>query len=451
MIRVIVDHPSPEEIRLGLKRFFEGGGDRLLNRRMLAWQKYRGVESVLKEEVDEYFPPGVMRELRLPVCVQNPARKIINSRFISYRLPPKRSGDERLSEVEHGVDAAQRQLELSTGVLGGDALLIKWDSEEGRFVYFVLQKFVPIYLPGNLEPMGVAYPLHSPDKLKDSECRWAVWTDQLSFYLEPNASRISPNDDGTDVNPWGVMPVLFAYREDDESEILADVLNAQALYNYTMTYSAHAGLLQGMGIPWKAGMPPQPGEPEYVSPYKVVYADSGQFGFATTNIDLQKLPDLAREFLNGAAFTHHLHLNWTGESMATSGEHERIREADLSIAVQGDNLRWAEFEKNRVKVERIIAERVGKSVDTESFSINFRESHLPMSQTEIFDLWKKEYDAGNASRADYFMAKDPDLTKEDAEQMVLDLDQSRLKIGDDKEPEPPRTSLLQAALAGGNA
>lgn len=446
MIRVIVSELSPAAIRKEIRGFFNNGGDQHLDKRMLAWGKYQGKGNILKEEVGQYFPDWFLQSLKLPICIQNPARKIVNSRFISYRLPPERTVSDQLGAVEHKLDTAMRKLELSVGVLGQDALLIRWDDDDARFNYFVLQKYIQIYLPGDLEPAGVAYPLHSPDKQKDSACRWAVWTDKLSFYIEGGGDQVTQNDDGTEDNPWGVLPVLFAHRDDEDSDILSDVLNAQAWHNYTMTYAGHAGLLQGMGVPWKSGRPPQEGQTEAVGPYNLQYTEAGGFGFATPGIDLEKLPALSKEYLNSVAFSHHLQLNWAGESKATSGEHQRLLEADLSIAVQADNLKWAEFEKNRVETERIIAQANNINTGPDDFGVNFRESHLPMSENERYDLWKKEHDSGLATRADYFQRRDPDLGKVEAEEKVQELDESRRALNEITEPKPPRASGLLDAL-----
>ncbi|MCA8917263.1 MAG: hypothetical protein KDB90_17865 [Planctomycetes bacterium] len=452
MNRITVKDLDPETIRLAVRGYFGDGGDRSLRERDRCWALYRGSKGALRDEVAQYFPEWFMRQLRLPICTQNPARKIIGSRFISYRLPPDRTNPKGMDDLEHGLDAAMRSLELSVGALGKDGLLIRWDEERERFIYFVLHKYVTLHLPGDMEPAGVAYPLRNETAKQDRECRWAVWTDQASFYLSPGAARVANNDDGSDVNPYGVLPVLFAEREDEESEPLEDVFNAQGWHNWTMTLAGHAGLLQGLGVPWKNGRPPMPGESEAIGPYNVQYTEDGGFGFASSGVDLEKLPALARSYLDSVAFSHHLRLNWAGDSMATSGEHQRLLEADLTIAVMADNLRWAEFERNRVEVQKIIAQAVGKSIGSEDFSINYRESHLPMSEQERFDLWEKEFSKGLATRADYLQRKDPDLDDEAAAEAVAELDKARQALKD--MPEPPaqptaRGGLLAAALASG--
>ena len=307
----------------------------------------------------------------------------------------------------------------------------------------VLRKFEPIFLPGDLEPIGCAFPIYDEDAKKDDECRWAVWTDHLSFYVSPGGSGIEDNEDGTRDNPWGVLPVLFAHRESESSGWwrgeLADVINAQSWHNWTMTYAGHAGLLQGLGVPWINSPPPPSGTSAKFGPYDVQYTDGGGMGFATSGIDLEKLPKLAREYLNSVAFAHHLRLNWAGESMATSGEHQRLLESDLSIAVQADNVRWAEFERLRVQIEAEILQAAGIGATRSDLSVNYRESHLPMSERERFELWKLERDAGLATRRDYVVMRDPDISDEQLEQRMAELDQDRPTNGG-------RVNPLTAAL-----
>jgi hypothetical protein len=443
---MIVALPTPELIAGAFKNYAGTGGGSESRKQAQRWRavdQYRGVD--LNQDVARYFPAGVDRQV--PFSVQAVAGKIIDARAGVYRETPGRVADARYLERLENLDEIMTHFERLTYLLGSMALLIG-TTEDGQLYHEPLIEFEPLFLPQNPEPIGVVYPLHNAGA-KREDMEWAVWTDQLHFKLSAGGRIMAPTEDNPDlVNPYGVLPVVFAHRGAAGSSwwrpMARDILDAQTAFNVLGTYLRQAFMLQGAGQPWTDA---RLDGTQLLNPWEILSLEPGEtFSFATAGANLGQLIDTQRAELESVAFAHHLSLKWAGEGRATSGEHQRLLEVELTEAIMSDFARWRLFERTRFEIDSVILQSVGLTVGSE-YGVNFVEPHIPMSDSEKRERWEWEYGNGLASKLDYLRELDPDASD--------DMLRDRLEtIARERAEEPTiqqRGELSLADLLGGTA
>ena len=406
---MIVNLPDPSSIAAGFRSYIGVGNNAGTRKQAQRWRyvdQYRGVD--LHRDVAAYFPAGIERQV--PFSVQAVAGKIIDARAGVYRDSPERLADDRYLERLKNLDSLMPDFERLTYLLGSMAMLISL-SDDGQLVYDKLVEFEPIFLPQEPEPIGLAYPLHNAGADRE-DMEWAVWTDQHHFKLSHAGQIFSPSEGNDElVNPYGVLPVLFAHRGAAGSSwwrpAAQDILEAQTAFNVLGTYLRQAFMLQGAGQPWTDA---RLDGTQTLNPWEILALEPGEtFNFATAGANLGQLIDTQRAELESVAFAHHLSLKWAGEGRATSGEHQRLMEVELTEAIMSDFARWREFERTRFEVESIMLQAIGVNAGTE-YGVNFVEPHIPLSDQQKRERWEWEYANGLASKLDYLRELDPDAT-----------------------------------------
>jgi hypothetical protein len=403
----------------------------------------------LLEDVQEFFPEAALKQV--PPQVQALLPKIIDTRFSAYKEVPERQADERYLDLLLDLDMHAPHFERMTGLLGTCALLSRWDEDEGGLCHVPLIEFEPLFLASEREPYGVIYPLHEAGAKADQQ-RWAVWTPL--YHFETNSKGFLAAVEGNEemVNPYGVIPVVFAHRgaqgRDWWREPLRDVLQAQTVYNVLGTLVNIGVLLQGLGQPWTNARMDQ--KDIVLNAFRLLQLpDGGTFSFASPGSDLRQLLDVMKQQVESVCFAHSLKLKWgDAASSGTSGEHLRIMEVELTEAVLSDQAGWRNVERQRFAVDRAII-KVRKGWDIpDDYGVNFTEPHIPLTWREEFDRWQLEYDTGLSSKVRYLMAQDADLTEEDAWAQLDEINAERAR--------EPKTggrgdlfSLLSAPVPGG--
>ena len=408
---MIVTLPDPASIAAAFRRTNSTGMGDASRKQAQRWrmvEQYHGER--LANDVVPFFPAGIERQV--PFSVQAVAKKIIDARAGVYRETPYRKADERYLAALTNLDQVMGNLERLTYLLGTMALLIQAD-DNGSLYHEALIEFEPIFMPHLPEPVGVLYPLHNAGA-KREDMEWAVWTDQLHFCITGQGVVRPPAEDNPDlVNPFGVLPVVFVHRGAAGSgwwrPPAEDILNAQTAFNVLGTYLRQAFMLQGVGQPWTDA---RLDGTQLLSPWDILALEPGEtFSFATSGANLTQLIDVQRAELESVAFAHHLSLKWAGEGRATSGEHQRLLEVELTEAIISDFAMWREFERTRFEVEAIMLGGGGVTISDE-YSVDFVEPHIPLSNEQKRERWEWEYSHGLASKLDYLREVDPDATDE---------------------------------------
>jgi hypothetical protein len=120
----------------------------------------------------------------------------------------------------------------------------------------------------------------------------------------------------------------------------------------------------------------------------------------------------------------------------------RLRNQELQDDRKSDIIRWRDLEYKIFDLERlIIAVELGQDAgDLED--VDFSESVEVLSDKEQREKWDWELSHGLIDLADIMMQKNPDLTREEAEDYLFD--RQAVEMEDADEEETPANTLLQA-------
>ena len=426
---MIVTQLHPAAIAQGLRRHLLSGSLRMSERQTML-KSYTG--EGIRRSVNKYFPREASEQS--PLMEQRITRKLIDGRFIAYKERPQRTADEAYLDKSGELDHTMLELDRLTGLLGTAALLRRYDSDLQELVSDVITTFEPIWLEGNADPAGIAYPLAGAHAEADDQL-WAVWTQANHFLCTRNGEVIPIVGNEELENPYGVLPVVWSHLMADTAgwwrRMATDIDNAQTSFNVIGTQLMLGALFQSLGQPVASGVDDR--DQLVIGPYNLwKLPQEARFDFATPSSDLTRIIQIQRWIVESAAYANHMTIKWADTAGATSGEHQRILEVELTEAVMGDFSRLRKVERERFFIDREILSTQGISV-SEEYHIDFTEPHIPLTPEQGRGEWEWKWANGLATKADWFRQNDPDRTPSDIREQLLE----------ESPPTSPLTKLLE--------
>ena len=141
------------------------------------------------------------------------------------------------------------------------------------------------------------------------------------------------------------------------------------------------------------------------------------------------------------AQNYHLPSNFVEATTAESGVALRIRNQELQDDRKSDVTRWRDIEFKLFELEQlIIAVELGQDAG-ELEDVDFAESVDVLSDQEQRDKWEWELSKGIIDLADILMQKNPDLNREEAEEILAE---KKTTFGEPEVVETPESALLTA-------
>lgn len=446
---MIVQDKAPFTIAAGVRSLAGRVRDEGTEERLAYYDAYEGRN--MAAVVGKYFSAEQLQSA--PPMTQRIVRKIIDARFCAYKQPPTRAADERYLDTFIGpIDSQMLHLERMTGLQGTMAMLRFWDAGKGRLDSRVLPVFEPLVLPGEVEPFGVAYPLHDPGQQDAAKRSWAVWTDTEYFVV--TGGRVEPGLDADgNVLPdtahnLGRLPVLFAHVDSEPTAQrwfragASDVVNAQLLFNVYGTHHSLGILWQALGQPVGTGFDdPRLADVKLGVTRMIKLPTGGTFRFEIPGSDLNKIIDAQRWVVDSVAYANHLQVKWASGGGATSGEHLRMMEVDLTEAIMADFNRWRAFEDERFELDRLLLAAAGVTIG-DTYSVDFSEPHIPDSPAEKREQWGWELEHGLTTLRQVKQELNPDM-----DEAALDEWEAGLAAAAPAKEEPAGPSAFAVALA----
>jgi hypothetical protein len=409
--------------------------------RMNALQSYIGVQSHLLQQVSAKFSPKVLAQI-VP-SAQKMMKKIIDARFKSYAKAPTRIGDESYIERLTSLDAEMLSLDHLRGTLGTVAFVRSYNEETDKMVGYSITWFITIFFENDPDPRGIIYPMSNSKTTLEQDQTYIVWTDSEHFMMNAQGGIIPVNDNDDLVNPYGVLPVMFAHISDDPQtgefcrEPASDLVNAQEVFNVTKTQLSALDLYQSGGQPWVSGVNNQDDIKTGVD--VIGLPEGAQFGFASPGGKPESLIASMRFTVETAAGNYGVSIKWASSAGgATSGEHQRILEIDLTASVEGDINYWRGFEQERAIIDNAILEAFGKTAgNLDEYSVDFAEANIPLTPTERIERDEWNLAHNQSTELQILMRNNPDLTKEAGEALLAENKEAN-------RPAPIIGSLAQA-------
>jgi hypothetical protein len=387
-------------------------------------QAYVGQYDYLIRETAKHFSKFI--QTQVPMTAQKIFRKIIDSRYKSYSTPATRTGEESYLERLLTLDSEMLNLDHLRGALGTVGFLRDYNEQTGQLTGYPVVWFIDVYFEGDPDPRGVIYPMANVSGKKADQI-YVVWTDTEHFMLTASGNIVALHDNPDMVNPYGVIPVLFAHNGppsivgEFRREPAADLANAQMMYNVYNTQLSVIDMYQSGSQMYMTGTDP-PSKEMFTGPDEILYLPEpgGKVGFATPGGKPEALIDSMRWVVETAAQNYNLKIKWgEASSGATSGEHQRILEVELTSAIEGDQNAWRQFESERFEVDSAILAAHGiQAGNVEDYAVDFASAHIPLSWPEQQAQYDYKKSINLYTDVDIAMDLNPDLTREQAKELI---------------------------------
>jgi len=430
---------STNLISNGLTDYLNEVKNTSVEERYRALSYYEGMRGEMESDLSKYFP---MQSLEIPMVCQNITSKLVNSRAIGYKDPPKRTNEKYLEYVTD-IDQTMLTAERLTYLLGSHLLRSRFNEEIGKIEYDQIIEFEPIFLPRARRPFAYIYPIYNHGQSRDQEVVYAYWSADEHYLIHQNGSIESINDQ--DVNPYGTLPFTICHRYPYTTDFIRngadDILNANLMVNMLMTELGLAMRLQALGQPVITGVD-QMSQVSLGVDKPMVLPEGADFNFVSPGGDLAKYIDSIRFYVDSVAYNNNLKVKWSvGRESFVSGEALKMAEIDLTEAIKGDyQMIWRSVEQQRFETDRQILATHGINI-TEDFSVDFTEPRFPLTSTEERAQWDWEWANNLSTKEDYLRKYNPDASEEEIAEMA---EQLNMNTPEQEETNDSGNILLQA-------
>jgi hypothetical protein len=351
----------------------------------------------------------------------NITRRIIDRISLVYMTPPiRRYTREDVTDFFMHKDLKLQRLERMCNLL--DAVLVKpcWriGDNGGHIEYDIITDYEPIFEDDPLNPVAIIYPIAKKDTvLDDTPELYAYWDSESHFTFDNNGKTYTTDDNPDMINPYGRLPFVECFRDGkpEFSYLDTNAFNGSGIDPDTMQVGQDK--INFLGVD---------GSISIVSPPNAIPA----------------LDESIQSSYKMLSQNYHLPISFVEGSTASSGVALKMRNIELTDERKSDVTRWRNTEMELFELERlIIAVEVGQDAgDLED--VDFSESVEILSDKEQREKWDWELANGLIDLADIMMQRNPDLTREEAEDHLFD--RKSVEMEDYEEAETPENTLLQA-------
>ena len=415
------------------------------NSRYKALDYYKGNT---KEYVHDYFSESTLS--KVPIGNVNITKRIINRISLVYMEAPIRTyTKEDVTDYFSGKDHKLQRLERMTNLLDGVLIKPCWrikDDGSECIEYDIIMDYEPIFDTDPLNPHAIVYPIAQKAEVLDTTPeQFAYWDSENHFIFDKNGKMYTHDDNPDMVNPYGVLPFVECFRDGKpETDYLdtnasTDLIQTNLAINVAETNKNANIMFQSFGYLFVNGAGIDSQDKISVGQDKINYLGvDGSISIVSPPNAVPALDSSIQSSYKMLAQNYHLPISFVEGTTAASGVALKLRNTELTDDRKSDVTRWREVEFKLFELERrIIAVEDGKDAgDLED--VDFSESVEVLNDQEQRDKWEWELSKGLIDLADILMQKNPDLTREEAEEQL----EIRNKV--EEKEEAPESALLQA-------
>ena len=421
-----------------------------------AWKKsrYEAMDYYKGNTIDytsKYFSKSTLS--KVVTGNVNVTKRVIDRVSLVYMSPPVRTySKEDLPDLFVDKDMKLQRLERVTNLL--DAVLFKpcWRMGEngGHIEYDIIWDFEPIFEDDPLNPSAIIYPIAKKATVLDTTPElWAYWDAENHFTFDANGKHYTADDNPEMINPYGRLPFVECYREGKpemdylDTNASNDLITTNLEINVAETNKNSNVMFQSFGYLFVNGAGIDK-DTMQIGQDKINYLGvDGSISIVSPPNAIPALDESIKSSYKMLAQNYHLPTSFAEGTTAESGVALRMRNQELTDDRKSDVSRWRDIEFKLFELEQlIIAVEMGQDAgDLED--VDFSESVDILSDQEQREKWDWELSKGIIDLADIMMQKNPDLTREEAEELLAE---KKTTFGEPEEVETPENSLL-AALA----
>tara|TARA_R110002012_G_scaffold55981_3_gene143012 strand:- start:5774 stop:7120 length:1347 start_codon:yes stop_codon:yes gene_type:complete len=401
------------------------------------------------EYTSDYFSDSTMQKVVAGNI--NITKRIIDRVSLVYMTPPIRQYTrEDVTDYFIEKDLKLQRLERVTNLL--DAVLLKpcWRTKEdgsGCIEYDIITDYEPLFEDDPLKPSAIIYPITSKASVMDTTPDlWAYWDKENTFTFDETGKMYTTDDNPEMINPYGVLPFIECFREGKpefsylDTNASNDLLATNLAINVAETNKNANVMFQSFGYLFVNGNIDS--ESIQVGQDKVNFLGvDGSINIVSPPNAIPALDESIQSSYKMLSQNYHLPTSFVEGTTASSGVALKMRNIELTDNRKSDIIRWRDIEYKLFELERLMfAVELGQDAgDLED--VDFSESVEVLSDEEQREKWDWELSHGLIDLADIMMQKNPDLTRDEAEDYLFDRKPVEMEAG---EEETPANTLLEA-------
>ena len=382
----------------------------------------------------------------------NITKRVIDRISLVYMTPPVRKYTrEDVDAYFIEKDLKLQRLERMTNLL--DAVLVKpcWRTKEdgtGCIEYDIITDFEPIFGEDPLKPEAIVYPIAKKDTVLDSTPElWAYWDSENTFTFDANGKMFTEDDNPDMLNPYGVLPFIECFREGKpefsylDTNASNDLIATNLGINVAETNKNANVMFQSFGYLFVNGSGIDK-DSINIGQDKINHLGvDGTISIVSPPNAIPALDESIQSSYKMLAQNYHLPISFVEGTSAASGVALKMRNIELTDERKSDVTRWRDIEYKLFDMERlIIAVEQGQDAgDLED--VDFSESVEVLNDQEQRDKWDWELAKGIIDLADILMQRNPDLNREEAEEILAE---KKAPVTEETEAEAPTNPLLEA-------
>jgi len=370
--------------------------------------------------------------------------RFARARMMLYKKAPLRmiNGEESedYKDIAHKLNSKTREFAELTWLVKDMGFRTKFNPKKERLEYDLIPFYRKYYLEGEGEHFAVSYEV---GKDKNGNRVFVFFSEPrdgqpgLHFKFTQGGSLIPVNEDN--LNPYGLIPVSFASYNQNAYDVVRMAIHLG------MAYTEIALALKfAFGQPVATGLDDSQNKIELGIDKVMLLPDGSDFNFKSSATNLIQSIDAAKAFGNQTALNHHLRIKWDEKGQALSGEAIRLLEIENLESRISDIPLWREWENERYEIDREVYNvHTGKDLG-EGYAVDFAEVEFPQSPQEVRAELDWKLEKGLISREDLFRHFNPDISNEDLQKKLSEVDESKKVEAEAVKPTSPIERLLNA-------
>ena len=412
-----------------------------------------------KDYTDKFFSESTLNKIVTGNI--NITKRVIDRVSLVYMTPPIRTYTvEEIPELFVNKELKLQRLERITNLL--DAVLLKpcWRMKEdgsGCIEYDIIWDYEPIFGEDPLKPEAIVYPIAKKSSvLDDTPELWAYWDAENHFIFDELGKSYTQDDNPEMLNPYGRLPFIECHREGKpemnylDTNASNDLITTNLAINVAESNKNANVMFQSFGYLFVNGSGIDK-DTMQIGQDKINYLGvDGAISIVSPPNAIPALDESIQSSYKMLAQNYHLPVGFVeGNTQAESGVALKMRNIELTDDRKSDIARWRDVEFELFDLEKlIVAVEMGRDAgDLED--VDFSESVEVLSDQEQREKWDWELSKGIIDLADIMMAKNPDLTREEAEELLAEKkttskEAAQFKDEPEEEAETPENTLLQA-------
>ena len=404
-----------------------------------------------KEYVGDYFSSSTLS--KVPIGNVNITKRIIDRISLVYMTPPIRlysneDTPDYFVEKDLKLQRLERMTNLLDGVLVKPCWRIKPDGT-GCIEYDLIMDYEPLFDTDPLNPYAIVYPIAQKAEVLDTTPeQFVYWDAENTFVFDQNGKQYTSDDNPDMVNPYGVLPFIECFRDGKpETDYLdtnasKDLVQTNLAINVAETNKNANIMFQSFGYLFVNGAGIDPQDKISIGQDKINFLGvDGSISIVSPPNAVPALDASIQSSYKMRSQNYPLPISFVEGSSQASGLALKLRNLELTDSRKSDVIRWKDIEYKLFELERLmVAVEAGKDTgDLED--VDFSESIEVLNDEEQRSKWEWELSKGLIELADIAMQQNPDLDREEAEELLAS---KKSSFGEEEEEKEPVNPLLEA-------